>query len=187
MQWLSAATKREKFQRSFKTIFGDGLWAIVHSWSGQARGSTQRMYEGLLWAVVCKPVWSAPARQAALKADLPPKGRLWPLIGLRFGIAGGFAGGAGRLNSAMPITSLRAEWNQWSNIPYALPHARDGFRMGNGNIVDLWFTTVCGVRLKIGTGNTGEIVADNIKSPGEQDDYAYNSQSQSARSRTSEI
>jgi acetyl-CoA C-acetyltransferase len=64
-----------------------------------------------------------------------------------------------------------------SNAPYLLPNARDGYRLGNGTIVDsmihdgLW-----DVYENIHMGNTGEIVAEKYRIPRErQDEYALGS------------
>ena len=38
-----------------------------------------------------------------------------------------------------------------SNAPYLLPKAREGYRLGNGELVDSMIKTDCGVRLRITT------------------------------------
>jgi acetyl-CoA C-acetyltransferase len=64
-----------------------------------------------------------------------------------------------------------------SNTPYMLPKARDGYRLGDGTIVDsmihdgLWDAFE-----KFHMGNTGEIVAEKFRVSRErQDEYALNS------------
>jgi len=64
-----------------------------------------------------------------------------------------------------------------SNTPYMLPKARDGYRLGDGTIVDsmihdgLWDAFE-----KFHMGNTGEIVAEKYRVSRErQDEYALNS------------
>jgi acetyl-CoA C-acetyltransferase len=64
-----------------------------------------------------------------------------------------------------------------SNAPYLLPKAREGYRMGTGELVDsmildgLWCAFA-----DFHMGNTGEIVAEKYKiTREEQDEYAYNS------------
>jgi acetyl-CoA C-acetyltransferase len=64
-----------------------------------------------------------------------------------------------------------------SNIPYAMPQARDGFRMGDNKVVDLMIHDGLWCPFENWhMGNTGEIVADKHQITREtQDDYAYNS------------
>src|SRR5262249_19825358 len=64
-----------------------------------------------------------------------------------------------------------------TNAPYLLPNARDGYRLGNGTIVDsmihdgLWDAYE-----NFHMGNTGEIVADKYRVARErQDEFALNS------------
>jgi acetyl-CoA C-acetyltransferase len=64
-----------------------------------------------------------------------------------------------------------------SNAPYLLPNARDGYRLGHGQLVDsmihdgLWDAYE-----NYHMGNTGEIVAEKYRVPRErQDEYALNS------------
>jgi acetyl-CoA C-acetyltransferase len=64
-----------------------------------------------------------------------------------------------------------------SNTPYLLPNARDGYRLGNGTLVDsmihdgLWDAYE-----NFHMGNTGEIVAEKYRvSRDRQDEYALNS------------
>jgi acetyl-CoA C-acetyltransferase len=64
-----------------------------------------------------------------------------------------------------------------SNAPYLLPNAREGYRLGNGTLVDsmihdgLWDAYE-----NFHMGNTGEVVAEKYRvSRDRQDDYALNS------------
>jgi acetyl-CoA C-acetyltransferase len=69
-----------------------------------------------------------------------------------------------------------------SNAPYLLPKAREGYRLGNGELVDamihdgLW----CAFE-NYHMGNTGEVVAERYKvTRAEQDEYALNSHRKAA-------
>ncbi len=69
-----------------------------------------------------------------------------------------------------------------SNAPYLLPKAREGYRMGNGTLVDsmindgLW----CAFE-NYHMGNTGEVVAERYGvTRAEQDEYALNSHRKAA-------
>jgi acetyl-CoA C-acetyltransferase len=64
-----------------------------------------------------------------------------------------------------------------SNIPYAMPNARDGFRMGDNKVVDLLIHDGLWCPFENWhMGNTGEVVADKHQITREtQDDFAYNS------------
>jgi acetyl-CoA C-acetyltransferase len=64
-----------------------------------------------------------------------------------------------------------------SNVPYALPNARDGYRMGNQTAIDLMVHDGLWCPFENWhMGNTGEVVADKHQITREQqDDYAFNS------------
>jgi acetyl-CoA C-acetyltransferase len=64
-----------------------------------------------------------------------------------------------------------------SNTPYILPNARDGYRLGDGTIVDsMIHDGLMDAFEKFHMGNTGEIVAEKFRISRErQDEYALNS------------
>ena len=64
-----------------------------------------------------------------------------------------------------------------SNIPYAMPGARDGYRMGNQTVTDLMINDGLWCPFENWhMGNTGEIVSEKHQITREtQDEYAYNS------------
>ena len=72
-----------------------------------------------------------------------------------------------------------------SNIPYAMPGAREGYRMGNQTVTDLM--VMDGLWCPFENwhmGNTGEVVAEKYDiTRGEQDDYAYNSHRKAAEAQ----
>jgi acetyl-CoA C-acetyltransferase len=119
----------------------------------------------------------APARQAALKAGLPPE-----VSALTINMVCGSGLRAVAL-AAQSIILGDAEFvvaggmESMSNIPYALQTARDGFRMGNQVATDLMIHDGLWCPFENWhMGNTGEIVADKHQISREtQDEFAYNS------------
>jgi len=106
--------------------------------------------------------------------------------GLRFGIEGRGAGGAGR-----------AAWRKrncggWrdgsmSNCPYLLPQARTGYRLGDGKLVDsmIW-DGLWDAYENFHMGNTGELVAEKYKiNREEQDKFALESHQKAIQARKS--
>ena len=76
-----------------------------------------------------------------------------------------------------------------SNIPYAMPGARDGYRMGNQTVVDLMVHDGLWCPFENWhMGNTGEVVAEKHQITREmQDDFASNSHRKAARSAGSRL
>jgi acetyl-CoA C-acetyltransferase len=72
-----------------------------------------------------------------------------------------------------------------SNIPYAMPGARDGYRMGNQSVVDLMIQDGLWCPFENWhMGNTGEIVADKYEiTREEQDEYAFGSHRKAAEAQ----
>ncbi len=64
-----------------------------------------------------------------------------------------------------------------SNAPYILPKARDGYRMGHGQIIDSMINDgLWDIYNDFHMGSTGELVAEKYQvSRNEQDEYAYHS------------
>jgi acetyl-CoA C-acetyltransferase len=93
--------------------------------------------EVIMGCVVQAGIGQAPARQAAIKADLPPEVSALTInmvcgSGLR---AVALASQSIQLGDANYVVAGGME--SMSNIPYAMPGARDGYRMGNQTVVDL--------------------------------------------------
>ena len=72
-----------------------------------------------------------------------------------------------------------------SNIPYAMPKARDGYRMGNQTVTDLMIHDGLWCPFENWhMGNTGEIVSEKYQiGRDEQDEYAYNSHRKAAEAQ----
>lgn len=117
--------------------------------------------EVILGCVVQAGIGQAPARQAALKAGLPVEVSALTInmvcgSGLR---AVALAAQAVMLGDSEMVIAGGME--SMSNIPYALPNARDGYRMGHGQIKDLMISDGLWCPFEDWhMGNTGEVVAE---------------------------
>ncbi len=127
--------------------------------------------------VVQAGIGQAPARQAALKAGLPPEVSALTVnmvcgSGLR---AVALASQAVQLGDSEFVVAGGME--SMSNIPYALQTAREGFRMGNQTATDLMIHDGLWCPFENWhMGNTGEVVAEKYQITREQqDDFAFHS------------
>src|SRR4029077_15502018 len=146
---------------------------------------TEEVDEVIMGCVVQAGLGQAPARQAALKADLQPEvsaltGNMGCGSGLR---AVALASQAVQLGDSDVVVAGGME--SMSNIPYAMPGARDGYRMGNQTVTDLM--VMDGLWCPFENwhmGNTGEVVADKYQiSREQQDDFAFNSHRKAAEAQ----
>jgi acetyl-CoA C-acetyltransferase len=174
----AARTPTGKFQGLLKGFSATDLGAIAIKEAVKRAGiNPEDVDEVIMGCVVQAGLGQAPARQAALKSGLPPEVSALTInmvcgSGLR---AVSLAAQAIRLGDADFVVAGGME--SMSNIPYAMPQARDGFRMGNGQVVDLMIHDGLWCPFENWhMGNTGEIVADKHQITREtQDDFAYNS------------
>ncbi len=148
---------------------------------------TGEVDEVIIGNVVSAGEGQAPARQAALGADIPadiPAVTINKVCGSGLKAvmlaAQAIKAGDGRLYIAGGMESM-------SNAPYLLPKARTGYRMGNGEIVDsvvhdgLWCAFE-GVHM----GEEAEIVAEKYGISREaQDQFAYSSHLKAAQATES--
>ena len=143
----------------------------------RARLSPEQVDEVIMGNVISAGLGQNPARQAALGGGLTPEvaaltinkvcGSGLKAVGLA---AQGILTGDTEVVIAGGMESM-------SNAPYLLPNARDGYRLGNGTLVDamihdgLWDAYEhCHM------GNTGEIVAEKYRVSRErQDEFALGS------------
>jgi acetyl-CoA C-acetyltransferase len=133
--------------------------------------------EVIMGNVVSAGMGQAPARQAAIKAGIPPEVGSTTInkvcgSGLKAIV---FAAQAIKAGDYECIVAGGME--SMSQCPYLLPKARTGYRMGNGVLVDsmVWDGLWCPFE-DWHMGNTGELVADKYDiSREEMDEYAYNS------------
>lgn len=184
---LSAArTPTGKFQGLLKGFTAPGLAAIAIKEAVSRAGiSEDKVDEVIMGCVVQAGIGQAPARQAALKAGLPPEVSALTInmvcgSGLR---AVALASQAVQLGDSEYVVAGGME--SMSNIPYAMPGARDGYRMGNQTVTDLMITDGLWCPFENWhMGNTGEVVADLHQiSREQQDQFAYDSHRKAAEAQ----
>lgn len=171
-------TPTGKFQGALKEFSATDLGAMVVRESVRRAGvPPEDVDEVIMGCVVQAGLGQNPARQAALGGGIP------------FGVSAVTINkvcGSGLKAVMMASQSVQlgdAEivvaggMESMSNAPYLLPKAREGYRLGNGTLVDsviqdgLW----CAFE-NYHMGNTGEVVAERYHvTRAEQDEYAYNS------------
>lgn len=174
----AARTPTGRFQGLLKGFSAPDLGAIAIREAVKRAGITgDKVDEVIMGCVVQAGIGQAPARQAALKADLPPEVSALTInmvcgSGLR---AVALASQAIQVGDYEYVVAGGME--SMSNIPYALPGARDGYKMGNQTVTDLMIQDGLWCPFENWhMGNTGELVADKYQiSREEQDDFAFNS------------
>ncbi len=174
----AARTPTGKFQGLLKDFTAPELGAIAIKAAVERAGvAPEDVDEVIMGCVVQAGIGQAPARQAALKAGLPPEVSALTInmvcgSGLR---AVALASQAIKLGDSEVVVAGGME--SMSNIPYALQTARNGFRMGNQTVTDLMIHDGLWCPFENWhMGNTGEIVAEKHQISREtQDEYAYNS------------
>lgn len=184
---LSAArTPTGKFQGLLQGFSAPDLAAhAIRAALERANVAPEKIDEVILGCVVQAGIGQAPARQAALKAGLPPEVSALTInmvcgSGLR---AVALAAQAVLLGDAEYVVAGGME--SMSNIPYAMPGARDGYRMGNQTVVDLMINDGLWCPFENWhMGNTGEVVAEKYQiTRGEQDEYAFGSHRKAAEAQ----
>ena len=139
--------------------------------------------ECIMGNVVSAGLGQSPARQAALRGGLPDHVAALTInkvcgSGLKAVMLADQAIRVGDIDIA-----VAGGMESMSNCPYLLPRAREGLRMGNGEIVDSMindglFDSFHGIHM----GLTGEHVAERYRvSREDQDRYAVHSQQRAAR------
>ncbi len=182
----AARTPTGKFQGLLKGFTAPELGAIaIKEAVKRAKLDVADVDEVIMGCVVQAGIGQAPARQAALKADLPPEVSALTVnmvcgSGLR---AVALASQAVQLGDAEVVVAGGME--SMSNIPYALQTARDGFRMGNQTATDLMIHDGLWCPFENWhMGNTGEVVAEKYEiGRSEQDEYAFNSHRKAAEAQ----
>ncbi|MBP6003292.1 MAG: acetyl-CoA C-acetyltransferase [Pyrinomonadaceae bacterium] len=174
----AARTPTGKFQGALKGFTAPDLGAIAIKEAVKRAGiEGSDVSEVIMGCVVQAGVGQAPARQAAIKAGLPPEVSALTInmvcgSGLR---AVALAAQAVQLGDAEYVVAGGME--SMSNIPYSLQTARDGFRMGNQVATDLMIHDGLWCPFENWhMGNTGEVVAEKYNITREaQDDFAFDS------------
>ena len=182
----AARTPTGKFQGSLKPFSAPELGAIAIKEAVKRAGvDPAKIDEVIMGCVVQAGVGQAPARQAALKAGLPPEVSALTVnmvcgSGLR---AVALAGQSVQLGDADFVVAGGME--SMSNIPYAMPGARDGYRMGNHAAIDLMIHDGLWCPFENWhMGNTGEVVAKKHQITREaQDQFAYDSHRKAAEAQ----
>jgi acetyl-CoA C-acetyltransferase len=182
----AARTPTGKFQGLLKGFTAPELGAVAIKEAVKRAGvDPANIDEVIMGCVVSAGLGQAPARQAALKAGLPPEVSALTVnmvcgSGLR---AVALAGQSVQLGDADFVVAGGME--SMSNIPYALQTARDGFRMGNQTAIDLMIHDGLWCPFENWhMGNTGEIVAEKHQITREtQDDFAFNSHRKAAEAQ----
>jgi acetyl-CoA C-acetyltransferase len=172
-----------KFLGSLKNFKATDLGAIVVRESVKRAGVTpEQVDEVIMGCVIQAGLGQNPARQAALRGGLPVTVSAVTVnkvcgSGLKAVMmaAQGIQVGDTELVVAGGMESM-------SNAPYLIPKAREGYRLGNGELIDsmindgLW----CAFDNQH-MGCTGEVVASRFSvSRSEQDAYALNSHQKAA-------
>jgi acetyl-CoA C-acetyltransferase len=171
-------TPTGKFQGALKGFSAPELGALAIKAAVEKAGiKGEDVNEVIMGCVVQAGIGQAPARQAALKAGLTNEVSALTVnmvcgSGLR---AVALAGQAIQLGDAEVVVAGGME--SMSNIPYAMPGARDGYRMGNQTVVDLMVHDGLWCPFENWhMGNTGEVVAEKYSiTREEQDSFAFNS------------
>ena len=179
----AARTPVGKFLGSLKGFSAPELGAIVVRESVRRAGiKPEEVDEVIMGCVIQAGLGQNPARQAALKGGIPSTVSAVTVnkvcgSGLK---AVMMAAQGVRLGDAEMVVAGGME--SMSNAPYLVPKAREGYRLGNGELLDamihdgLW----CAFE-NYHMGCTGEIVADEYKvSRAEQDEFATNSHRKAA-------
>lgn len=167
-----------KFQGTLKSFTAPQLGALVVKAAVERAGlEPQQIDEVIMGNVVSAGLGQNPARQAALRGGLLPDvaaltinkvcGSGLKAVGLA---AQGIQTGDSDIVVAGGMESM-------SNAPYLLQKAREGYRLGDGTLIDsmihdgLWDAYE-----NYHMGNTGEVVAEKYKVSRErQDEFALNS------------
>jgi acetyl-CoA C-acetyltransferase len=182
----AARTPTGKFQGLLKGFSAPELGAIAIREAIKRSGiADDKVDEVIMGCVVQAGIGQAPARQAALKAGLSPEVSALTVnmvcgSGLR---AVALASQAVQLGDAEYVVAGGME--SMSNIPYALPGARDGYKMGNQTATDLMIHDGLWCPFENWhMGNTGELVAEKYQiSREQQDDFAFNSHRKAAEAQ----
>lgn len=167
-----------KFQKSLKSFTAPQLGAIVVRAVCERAGlAPSQIDEVIMGNVVSAGLGQNPARQAALNGGLLPEVAAMTINKVCGSGLKAVALAAQAIMTGDSEIVIAGGMESMSNTPYLLPHARDGYRLGDGTIVDsmihdgLWDSFE-----KFHMGNTGEIVAEKYRVSRErQDEYALNS------------
>jgi acetyl-CoA C-acetyltransferase len=179
-------TATGKFMGSLMPFTATDLGAVAVKEAVKRAGiDKDQVNEVILGCVVQAGLGQAPARQAAIKAELPPEVSALTVnmvcgSGLR---AVALAAQAIKLGDSEFVVAGGME--SMSNIPYSMPGAREGYRMADKTVKDLMINDGLWCPFENWhMGNTGEVVAEKYQIGRDaQDDYAYNSHRKAMEAR----
>jgi len=167
-----------KFMGTLKSFSAPQLGAMVVKQAVTRAGvEPEKVDEVIMGNVVSAGLGQAPARQAAIRAGLPPTVAALTInkvcgSGLKAVMlaAQGVACGDTEIVVAGGMESM-------SNCPYLLPKAREGMRLGHGELVDSMISDgLWDAYNDYHMGCTGEIVAEKYGvTRQQQDEYAHES------------
>jgi len=163
---LAAAcrTPIAKFGGAFKDLKATELGAtVIRETLARSGLPASAVEEVIMGQVVQAGAGQNPARQAALKAGLPDSVGAFTVNKVC---------GSGLKAVALAAQSIRAGDAQvviaggmesMTNAPYILPKARQGYRYGNGTLVDaLFHDGLMDAYAEVAMGETGEVVAEEF-------------------------
>ncbi len=167
-----------KFQGTLKPFTAPQLGSfVIRAACVRAGLAPSAIDEVIMGNVVSAGLGQNPARQAALVGGLPPEVAAMTINKVCGSGLKAVALAAQAVMTGDSEIVVAGGMESMSNTPYMLPKARDGYRLGDGTIVDsmihdgLWDAFE-----KFHMGNTGEIVAEKYRVSRErQDEYALNS------------
>jgi len=167
-----------KFQGTLKPFTASQLGSfVVRAARERAELNPSDIDEVIMGNVISAGLGQNPARQAALVGGLPPEVAAMTINKVCGSGLKAVALAAQAVMTGDSDIVVAGGMESMSNAPYLLPKARDGYRLGDGTIVDsmihdgLWDAFE-----KFHMGNTGEIVSEKYRVSRErQDEYALNS------------
>jgi acetyl-CoA C-acetyltransferase len=169
-----------KFQGTLKPFTASQLGSfVVRTARERAELNPSDIDEVIMGNVVSAGLGQNPARQAALGGGLSPEVAAMTINKVCGSGLKAVALAAQAIMTGDSDIVVAGGMESMSNTPYMLPKARDGYRLGDGTIVDsmihdgLWDAFE-----NFHMGNTGEIVAEKYRVSRErQDEYALRSHS----------
>jgi acetyl-CoA C-acetyltransferase len=167
-----------RFMGSLSTVPAPQLGGVAIRHAVQRAGlDPATVNETFMGCVVPNGMGQAPARQAAIQGGIPPEVGAVTLnkvcgSGLKTVMLA-----AGLIRAGDGDAYVAGGMENMSLVPYHLPHARTGYRLGNGQLIDgvvhdgLW----CAF-MDHHMGNSAEFIAEQFElTRAELDEYAYHS------------
>jgi acetyl-CoA C-acetyltransferase len=179
----AARTPVGKFLGSLKGFSATQLGAIVVRESVKRAGvAPEAVDEVIMGCVIQAGLGQNPARQAALRGGLPPAVSAVTVNKVcGSGLKAVMMAAQGIQLSDTDIV-VAGGMESMSNAPYLIPKAREGYRLGNGVLVDAMINDgLWDAYNDYHMGCTGEVVSEKFDvSRSQQDEYALNSHRKAA-------